>query len=100
MTIPRDPGGSTYTTEEGILGGSRLSTLEIGLNPYDVPANLDISQGFLKLSTGAGQFLGVDVGYGILEGGRVQPLSSSRVGDFLSMGSALRTNFMIVTVRT
>lgn len=95
VTILSGSAGPTYREGEGILGGVRLSTLAIGLSPYGVPANLDISEGFLKLSTGVGQFLTVDVAYGILEGGRLRPLSGSGVGDFLSMGSAIRTNFAV-----
>lgn len=99
VTILTGSAGPLYTEmepeETGILGGVRHSALGIGLNPYNVPANLDISGGCLKLSTGAGQFLTVDVAYGLAAGGRLQPLYESGVGDFLSMGSAIRTNFKV-----
>jgi hypothetical protein len=95
VTILSGSAGPTYTEGKSILGGVRRSTLGIGLNPYGVPANLDISEGYLKLSTGAGQFLTVDVAYGILEGGLIRPLSNSGVGDFLSMGRAIRTKFVV-----
>ena len=95
VTILSGLAGPTYTEGAGILGGVRYSSLYVPINPYGVPANLDISEGFLKLSTGAGQFLSVPIIYGLSEGGRVRPLSSSGVGDFLSMGSAFRTNFIV-----
>lgn len=94
-TISDGSTGRIYAVGEEILGGVRTSSLGVGLNLYNVPANLDISNGYLKLSTGAGQFLGVDIIYGLGEDGSLEPLHSHGAGDFLSLGSTLRTNFVL-----
>ena len=99
VTLPSDVTGLTtgpvYTAGAEILGGGRRTTFTINLNPYATPAHLDISEGFVKLSTGVGQFLGFDVIYGLAEDGRLRSLSDSGVGDFLSLGSTFRTNFTV-----
>jgi hypothetical protein len=80
-----------------MLGGGRFTQLIMGLNPQNQPAHLDITEGFLNLSVGAGQYLRLEVGYGFQPdgsgGGTSVPLTDSGVGDFSSMGRAFRTNF-------
>ncbi|MCB0164467.1 MAG: hypothetical protein KDI79_09590 [Anaerolineae bacterium] len=93
MDVTLPPGYTDYREDVSILGGSRLMKLTIHHNPFETPTNLDVSAGHLKLSTGAGQFLGLQLLYGVSEDYRIRSLAGRGVGDFRSFGSALRTNF-------
>lgn len=80
-----------------MFGGGRFTQLIVGLNSQNQPAHLDITNGSLNLSTGAEQYLRLEIGYGYQPdgsgGGMQVPLTDSGIGDFASIGNAFRTNF-------
>lgn len=85
-----------------MLGGGRDTYLHVALDPRNQPAHLDAGSGYLDVSLGAEQYAHVQVlyGYAPVNGGCAQnPLVGTGNGDFLSMGSVIRTTFNSASTR-
>lgn len=94
---PATPSSNLHYQSGSMLGGGRWTQLGIGFNLRSQPVHLDVGSGFLNLSVGPEQYIRLEVGYGFLPdgagGGIPTPLVDQGVGDFLSMGNAIRTMF-------
>ena len=81
----------------GMLGGGRWTQLGVAVNLRNQPLHLDTGSGYLNLSVGPEQYVRLEIGYGWLPdgmgGGTPAPLSEGGFGDFLALGSAIRTRF-------